>query len=415
MCCKKERVISMKKSTAFILALAAVLSLSACSSSPQTSSEENSKQETVSTAPATISEAEKSTTSLEVTEPVESEPEPAGPVADTAYWDLLCEEYDRCYDTTPKSAILKDGKLMGKVSIKINNERNWFNVFSYDTLTKQIEYPDAQIWSSCVFIDGKIYSPYLEGDISHGTWYYKCYDLNVNELAKSEPIGSNDVTIKYVSEDGSLIDDYYCIFSPDLSELKGIKPEISYDIGHGKTETFTKYKNKGVYKNNLYLECSSYTGDTEYHIYDLSTGKTEKIDESTNLYTYLKHKRVTGQYGKYCISEKGIFDIETDKIISELNLTKNEYKLVGHSMFNTFENKDGNTEVYKYVLPENWNEFSATIDDYIKEYGTLVYTSENELESIDFLTEDYIIIQDNAGCFLVNLTDGSEVEFVIPE
>lgn len=413
----------MKKFTALFIALAAALSITACSADEQSSSREHSKRDESSSrvtaeesdadSPKPAESTESDDAPAQPAEPSESEAEPAGPVADTAYWDLLCAEYDRCYDNTPQTAILKDGKLMGTVTITRDSKVYWGGAFSYDTSTKQVEYPNEQLWTSLVFINGKIYSPYLEGDFFNGTRYYKCYDLNVNELAKSEPLSDNK-TIDYVSEDGKIFTglDY---FSPDLSEHKTINLEISYDFGHGKTETFTNYANKGVYDNKLYLVCSATSGEIEYHTYDLNTGKTEKIDESTNLYSYIERGTITGKYGKYCFSEKGILDIETDEIISDMNPTKNNCKLVGHSMFKTFKNKDGNTEVYKFVLPKNWNEFSTSADNYIKEYGTLVYTSENELDSIDFLTEDYAIIQDKAGCFLIDLTDGSETEFVIPE
>lgn len=437
---QKRKGKTMKKTTALILALAAVISLSACNSAPKT--ETGSKPETSTSAPAestapksestpasesSAPAAESTPAATEATEP--AEPEPAAPVADTAYWDLLCEEYDKYYAPIYSFPFIKDGKL---TMIAWDNKVKNRYLFSYDTSTKQLEFQNPELQKLGFYLINEKYYAFDSDYKKHGL-RFKCYDLNFNELAaQTEPINlgygnkPENLSVSYINDElGILL--YYPVYnglrylvSPDLKEVKPLELNIEYDIGHGKTDVFGNYTIKGVYKNKLYLSCSGENSAHEYHIYDLSTGKSEKIDESSNLYSFLNKKCSIGKYGKYCLTEDGILDIETGEIISNINLydiivgNNDDFELVGHSMFKTFENEDGKTEIYKFVMPANRSEFAKSDKDYIKEYGTLIYTSETKLDWIVIETEDYALIKDAAGSFLVNLNDGSEVEIVFP-
>ena len=429
----------MKKTTALILALAAVISLSACNSSPKTETSSNPETSTSapdeSSAPATdnspetidgspessspVTESSPSTTegsvaAAETSEP--AEPEPAAPVADTAYWDLMCEEYKQYYPTTASKTAFVEGKFIGRIP---NPNSNFYTIFFYDTSTRQLKYLDGLYSDNFRIANGKLYVVYSEGFRSLES-HIKCFDPNGNELFTSETINSG-LSIAQIFEDGSIRSGFQ-IFSPDLSEVKDITPEISYDIGHGKTETYTEFSHKGYYGNTMYFICSSDTTEEKCFAYDITTYEIKEIDPSSNLYYYLLNERgyINSKFGKYCFSERGILDIETDEIINSTNFTDTGIFFGEHWMMKAIINDDFKLEVYKFVLPENWEDFAEYIDEYITEYGTLIYTSECDVypytnQGMTFYTEDYARLQDSVGCFLIDLNDGSEVEFVLPE
>ncbi|MGN0655602.1 MAG: hypothetical protein ACI4KR_02305, partial [Ruminiclostridium sp.] len=78
-------------------------------------------------------------------------------------------------------------------------------------------------------------------------------------------------------------------------------------------------------------------------------------------------------------------------------------------------NSDKCSEIYKFVLPENFKDFAESEEEYAKNYGELIYTSEQQLESgfPYFINGEYITIKDKAGVFLVNLVTGEEVEITV--
>lgn len=407
----------MKRILSLLVAFAAVISMSACGASKETAPE-TAKQETT-TAPATEKAETTEKTTAETTAETTTEvttTEPAAPVADTAYWDMLCKEYNG----KNEDYVMADGVLYAR-GVKTNALPT--DYLKYDSSEKTISVANNL---PIRFSDDKLY--FIDTDSGGVHSVLKCCDYNGNDINKPYSLWDlYDEQATYYANDFIICDNgevllfigaRIYLLSSDFSAVKKISIEI--DMGHGKTEVldnFYKFENPYLYNNKLYL-CKR--SDNYYYVYDIITGESEALDENT--YSFLS--KSGSMCGKYLIFNDGIYDIETGEKVSGMSIQPilkynggdyTYYDFKGGYQYKAIRNSDKCSEIYKFILPENYKEFAKSEEEYAKNYGELIYTSEQQLESgfPYFINGEYITIKDKAGVFLVNLATGEEVEITV--
>lgn len=402
----KKRIISA------FLALATAISLSACNAKTE-DVEANQAEITTKQEETKKAETTKKETTAEISNTEANETESESHKEDTAYWDEVCKEYDKTFNTTAHNAVIVEDVAYWQCCLP--NAGNKFII--HDLATKETKFLDI---SNGVYFNGNIYGSFNQKNSSQPKNTIACFDIQGKLVTESKEIENwGSFYGFFINEDGRFVTlengrhiGSYAI-SPDFSEIKQLI--LTVDIGHGKTEDVLDYSPICVYKNNLYV----YNDYVEYVI-DIKTGESKKLD-----YAIPHGKGNRGdsyQIGKYRINfefetKNGFYNLETGELLSEISPNY----FAGHSQFMHSFDKDDEGYIYTCIVPNNLSDFINTSSSdylsnyvtYAKKYGKLVYTPELELRDDPiFLDDNHIFIKDNTGSYLINMKTGEETEIV---
>jgi len=349
----KKRIISA------FLALATAISLSACNAKTEdieaNQAEITIKQEETQKAETTKKETTAETTTAEttITEPEKSE-------KDLLIQDIIAE-VNRTYDTSYKEAYIDE-----KIAFWNMNGYNYI----YNLSTKKVDTSNTY----------KLY--YNEKIYTVGGWSFEVSDLNGN------------ITVPKVNSFYSLLEDgnilygdcnsYECkIISPDNKNIATL-PRLSIDVGHGVTEdkyivdTYCRYNNKVYvsYQNN------------NYRIVDLKTMAIEEISDDHKDILNCKPRQIAGKYFQHSFG--WLVNLETMET----------YEITGDGT--SFFTKGGyyyedGQKLMKYITEEN---------------SEVIYDGGNKQTYYQVLSDDYFIVMDEIGTFLVDMKTGEETEIV---
>lgn len=383
-----------------LLAIAIALSLAACSGGndstandvPEASKAktEDAVQESDETTEAQETEAETTVSDTE-TEPAETEPEMSE--QDMLVRELIAEKANDPYN---------DLGYCGNDVVLFYPNDFWPYLYNIKTGEHERLGSDSGSPAKCCVKDGVIY---VKNDYDIFT-----YDLtgtllstiSINDIAaligRTEDCYAN-FTNMVVLEDGRIgisthgSDGFFGILSADLKSFKEF-PVLNIDIGHGTMYECNRGQILNVYGDTVYI---TYLNDKSWELLyalDLASWELSEVDEDDTVRDVLgysqgeQNRHFAGRYYRdWCYSNRVI-----DSVAKESTTFRNMDEVyVTDKAFYYYENRN----LYKYISEA--------------EDGELIY----EDSYIRGVWEDYLLVADDLGIFLVDRQTGEETKLEI--
>ena len=294
--------------------------------------------------------------------------------------DILINDIIEDYTYYSKNIAGNDNTLIWR---KRMVDSDYMCVAMYNTETKELkqltDWTDITINFVC--LNERVYIDYMDWEIS----LVLCYDMQGNKIFEEKGYGG-----WLYLEDGRILRGT-TIYDKNLENPVEL-PTMTIDIGHGMTEEYIA-EVACVYKNKAYVNYS--------YIPKVINLDTLEISDASDYDKILC--RSNGMLnGKYAIGNIGDWLTTYKRVIVNLE-TKEEYEYEILS---------------KYIDNEHF--FTPKAFYYVKEYMLYKYISENKSEIVydgsryssnfDLVSEDYLIVSDEMGTFLVDRNTGEETK-----
>lgn len=387
----------MKKITSAILALLLAASMTACGEkaadtmeevTAQTTAAETEKATEAVTTEDKQEETEAETTAEETTETTEAEQKKSE--KDALIEDII-SEYSKNSGNETHHYFYKDNTLV--LSATYNH-----NEFTYNIDTKEMKELDKKPSYSLCF-DGKVYNCINGVIYVYDTQLQLVDQFNDEKNAVSSIINiskENGIFVMYVDTTLYDYDRYGLISLDDLTHVTPL-PEIEFDIGHGE-----KYIGHPVYmegySGDMVIVDYCVNGDEGIKRIDLSTMEVSDLDENLNA-NFVVHNTIRPLTGKYLIINGGsVYNLETGELFEKVMYDESDKYSQAYESFFVTDRAFYFTRDYKL-----WKYISETESE-------LIYDGSSTSCKYDAVGEDYFLVSDRIGTFLVNRANGEETK-----
>lgn len=379
----------MKKIISAILALLLAASMTACggktletvgeTSAVATESETEAETSTESDLGVANTEETEAETSVEEETTEKAAEEPVQSEKDMIINDIISEaskNYDKDYHEYyyNGSTLLYTGGF-GK------NYGSFF--IDTDTFTgNKISDTVSNEWYT-FYINGNLYSVFCG--------YFKSIDFSGNTIAEFTD-AEHQVSSIFFLENGNVLLEVYDginkqtvwgIYSPKLELIREM-PKLSVDAGHGTTEELEIYDIYRVYDNKAYVE---YQG-SNYRKIDLDTFEIMEPEENEVSGFMYSSNNIYILAGKYYYAYGQLYNLETGEI--------------DYDIFDGYSNIFVTDKAFYFVVDYKLYRYISEAE------SELVYDGSAAESEFRAVSEDYFIVFDDVGIFLVDMKTGEE-------